>query len=316
LRRSSLNADVDFYRFGAAEAHKLALLNDAQKLGLGFGADGGNFVEENCALVGDFEKTFLRGDGAGEGALHVAEELRFEKIDGNRAGVDGDEGFVCARGSGVNRFGDDFFTGAAFAAEQNGGARRRDLCDEVEHGLHLVALADDVWKVVALLQGALELNVFVAEAAAFDRERDRGDEFVIGPRLGDEILRAAFECGASHIDGAEGGDQDDGELRIARANFAQQFDAVAAGQAYVKKQKIERAILEFLKACFAIFGERNVEAFRSQEGFEAFADFDLVVNDEDCALRHGPVSWLREIRAGRMCPCPAWSGRQLCPRVL
>ena len=112
------DADVDFDGFGAAEAHELALLDHAQKLGLGFGADGGNFVEENRALIGDFEEAFFRCDGAGEGAFHVAEKLRFEKVDRNRAGVDGDEGFVGARGGGVNGFGDDFFSGAAFAADE------------------------------------------------------------------------------------------------------------------------------------------------------------------------------------------------------
>ena len=63
------------------------------------------------------------------------------------------------------------------------------------------------------------------------------DQLVVGPRLGDEILRAAFEGRARHIDGAERGDQNDGELRIARANFAEQFEAVAIGQAYIEQQR-------------------------------------------------------------------------------
>ena len=37
---------------------------------------------------------------------------------------------------------------------------------------HLVAFADDVGEVVALLEGALELDVFFAQAAAFDGQRD------------------------------------------------------------------------------------------------------------------------------------------------
>ena len=68
----------------------------------------------------------------------------------------------------MDRLGDDFFTRSAFAADQYGGAGGRDLSDQIEDGLHLVALADNVRKIVALLQGALELDVFIAQAAALD----------------------------------------------------------------------------------------------------------------------------------------------------
>ena len=40
-------------------AHELALLDYAQKLGLRFRADCGNFVEENRALIGDLEEALL-----------------------------------------------------------------------------------------------------------------------------------------------------------------------------------------------------------------------------------------------------------------
>ena len=69
------DAHVDLELLRAAEAHEFALLNDAKKLGLGFRADGGDFVEENGALIGDFEEAFFGSDGARESALHVAEEL-------------------------------------------------------------------------------------------------------------------------------------------------------------------------------------------------------------------------------------------------
>ena len=91
---SSDDAHVHFDLFGAAEAHELALLNDAEQLCLRLGADGGDFVEEDRALVRDFKEALLGGNGARESALHVAEELRLEKIHGDGAGVDGDEGLI------------------------------------------------------------------------------------------------------------------------------------------------------------------------------------------------------------------------------
>src|SRR4249920_3554317 len=107
------DAHVDFELLCAAEAHELALLNDAEKLGLGFRADGGDFVEEDGALIGDFEEAFFGGNCASESALYVAEKLGFEKVHGDGAGVDRHEGFVGAGGGGVNGFGDELLAGAA-----------------------------------------------------------------------------------------------------------------------------------------------------------------------------------------------------------
>ena len=206
------DAHVDLELFGAAEAHELALLNHAQELGLRLRADGGDFVEEDRSLIGDFEEAFFGGDGAGERAFHMAEELRFQKVDGNGAGVDGHEGAVGARGGGVNRFRDQFFSSAAFPADQHRGAGRRDLRDQVEQREHLFALADDVREIEALLQRPLELNVFLAQAMGLHGLRHLRQQFVVGPRLGDVVHRAALERGARHVDGAVGGDQHDGEI--------------------------------------------------------------------------------------------------------
>ena len=73
------------------------------------------------------------------------------------------------------------------------------LADQIEHSEHFVALADDIREVVALLESSLELYVFLSQAAAFDSLRNLNEQFVIGPRLGDVVLRAALERGSSHV---------------------------------------------------------------------------------------------------------------------
>src|SRR2546427_12180991 len=57
----------------AAQAHEFAFLDNPQQLGLRFEANGRNFIEENGALIGHFEKSLLRGDSAREGPLYMAE---------------------------------------------------------------------------------------------------------------------------------------------------------------------------------------------------------------------------------------------------
>src|SRR6266436_953752 len=157
--------DVHFNLLGAAEAHEFALLNDAGKFGLRFRADGGDFVEEDRALIGDFEKTFFGSHGAGERTLDVAEKLRLKEIDRDGAGVNGDERFVRTGRGGVDGLGDEFLASPTLPADEHGGARGRDLGDEVEQRQHLLAFPNNAGEIEALLEGALELHVFFAQAA-------------------------------------------------------------------------------------------------------------------------------------------------------
>src|ERR1700676_327744 len=274
---SGNDADIHFNCFGAAEAHEFTLLNDAQELGLRFMADSGDLIEKYGALIRDFEEPFFGRDGAGESALDVAKELRFEKVHGDGAGVDGHESFFGARGCGMNGFGDEFFAGAAFAADQNGGARGSDLRDQVEKLLHLVALADDAGKTEALLEGALELNVFFAQAPRFDGLRHLRQQFIVGPRLGDVVHRAVFEGGARHVDRAVRGDQHHGKIGIAAADFLEQIEAVAVRQADVEKQQVEGMLFELGQTGLAGTCAGNSVAFAGEQYFEAFANFGLVV---------------------------------------
>ena len=162
MRTSTLIGSVD------AERRELLFLNHAQQLDLRFGADGADLVEENGAAVGDFEVSLLGLNGAGEGALHVAEQRGFQQLGRQRAAVHGDKHVVGARRIGVDGFGDQLLAGSGFAGDQDGGAAGRHLRHQVEHAHHALALADDVGEAVALLEGALELRVFVFETAPLD----------------------------------------------------------------------------------------------------------------------------------------------------
>ena len=149
------DTDVDLDLGGSAEVHEAAILKDAQDLGLHVHRHGADLVEEERAAVGDFEEALLRGDGGGEGAFDVAEECGFEELGRDGTGVDRDEGVVAAWGVRVERLRDELLACAAFALDEDGRAAWGDLCDEVEHAEHDVALADDVLEVVALLERAL-----------------------------------------------------------------------------------------------------------------------------------------------------------------
>ena len=199
---------------------------------------GADLVEEERAAVGDFEEAFLGRDGGGEGALDVAEERGFEQVRRDGAGVDGDEGLVAARRVGVDGLGDELLAGAALALDQNGGAAGSDLRDEVEEAQHRLALADDVFEVVALLQGALELDDLFFGAVAGDGGANVGEQLLVVPRLLDEVFRAGAD-GVDYVaDRAEGGDHDDRKVGLHLDDAGQQVDAALAGKREVEQQQI------------------------------------------------------------------------------
>ena len=69
-------------------------------------------------------------------------------------GIDRDKRPVASRRVQVNRLRDKLFSRTALALNQNRRAAGRDLRNEVKDLKHRLALADDVFEVVALLEGA------------------------------------------------------------------------------------------------------------------------------------------------------------------
>ena len=158
--------------------------------------------------------------------------------DGHGAGVDGDKGLVAAGRVGVDGLGDELLAGAAFALDENGGAAGRDLGDEVEEAQHRLALADDVFEVVALLEGALELNDLFFGAVAGDGGADVGEQLLVVPGLLDEVFGAGADGVDDVADGAVGGDHDDGQVGLQLEDARQQIDAAFAGQREVEQQQV------------------------------------------------------------------------------
>ena len=62
-------------------------------------------------------KPFLRGDGAGECAFHVAEQRGFQQVRRHGTGIHRNKRPVAARRIQMNGFGDKFFAGSALALQ-------------------------------------------------------------------------------------------------------------------------------------------------------------------------------------------------------
>ena len=103
-----------------ADALKHALLQYAQQLDLHGRAHVPDLIEEERAAFCDLKTALTRGDGAGEGALFVAEQLGFEQVSGNGAAVHRYEGTTATRTQIMDGARNDFFAGPGFTEYEGG----------------------------------------------------------------------------------------------------------------------------------------------------------------------------------------------------
>src|SRR5690606_20385812 len=100
------DADIDRLGDAATESLELARLDHAQQLDLRVQRQLTDLVEEQGGAVGVLEAADMAVEGAGEAALLMPEQHRFDEIFGDRAAIDDMELLLAARGGGVDRLGD------------------------------------------------------------------------------------------------------------------------------------------------------------------------------------------------------------------
>src|SRR5213075_3207980 len=105
-------------------------------------------------------------EGAGEGALLVAEELALDERLGNRRAVEVDEGAVRARPVAVEPARDELLAGSGLAQEAYRNLRLHDALHLVEEGAHRGALAYEHPLEGALPHPTLQRAVLEKELAA------------------------------------------------------------------------------------------------------------------------------------------------------
>ena len=164
--------------------------------------------------------------------------------------------------------------------KQHRGAAVGHLRDQVENLQHGLAFAHDIFEVVALLQRALELDIFFFRAAPADRGAHIGQKFFVVPGLLYEIRRARLHGAHRILHRAVGGNHDDGQARVVGANLRKDFHAVAAGQRQIEQHQIKRAVRHLREAIFAADCGLDFEAFHFEQGLQRFANLGFIVNDE------------------------------------
>ena len=114
----------------SAQAGKLAVLQDLQELGLQRWRHLADFIEQQRALVAQFELAGLGFVRPGKRSWLVAEQLALQQFAGHGGAIDLEECAVRAIGVLVDEMRQHFFAGTALAQQQNREIEPGDL-----HGL-------------------------------------------------------------------------------------------------------------------------------------------------------------------------------------
>ena len=118
-RRDQPDVGADGLR--AAKTLEFVLLKHAQQLGLQFRRNVADLVQEQRALVRQFEASDPLVDGAGESAAFMPEEFAFEQPEGDGGAIHLHEGLRMPGADVVNHRSHHSLAGTGFTEKQNGG---------------------------------------------------------------------------------------------------------------------------------------------------------------------------------------------------
>ena len=270
------DAHVDrFFRRGADSAHA-PLLDRAQQLDLHRQRQVGHLVEHQRAAVGGLKKAVALVDGAGKGALAVAEKLGLHQGFGNCAAVHGNERARRAHALRVDLARRQLLAAAGLAANGNRRHRARQPGDLCAQRLHRRRVADQA----AAWRGA-RCRPPRAGAGNPERRTHQHAQVFQHHRLGDIIEGAGLERDHRIVGAAISGDDGDRRALAAGRHFAHQLQPEAIGQAHVGQH--QRVVMRGPQDAggFQRAGAIDVEAHFDQRDVEQFAQVGLVVDNQD-----------------------------------
>ena len=177
-------------------------------------------------MSADGEESLLGFQSASEGAFFVAEEFAFNQRGNERAAIDGDEGTVGESAAEVNGAGDEFFTGAAFAGDEDGCAGVFETGGHAQNFLNFCGGADDAMDGGFGIHALAEEFVFLDQANFFGHAPQKQTQFFErGKRFGDVVVRAEPHGLHRSFDGAVAGHERDFDAGQEFFYFLQEFEA-------------------------------------------------------------------------------------------
>ena len=217
-------------------------------------------------------------DGAGERALFVAEQLAFDKIAGDRGGVDRNERPGAAIAELVDRLGHKLLARAGFAEDQHGQIVAQHARDHAVDRLHRRAAANQ-----RQAGGDILGHVFGARSLARANRLAHGaHQFIEVKGLDNIIVCASFQTSDAVIQFPLGGEHEN--RNAAGAGISTKFlvngEPILARQHEVQHDHIRAFILGRPHRLNPIFRRRHRQALPLEIEFDQLQDVRLVINNQ------------------------------------
>ena len=281
------DAHVDLLGALAADRRDLVALQHAQQLGLQVERHVADLVEEERAARRLAEASRARIDGAGEGALLVAEEFALEQLARDRRRVHRDEGARRARRRLVDRARHQFLAGAALAGDQHRDVARGHASDRLEDLEDRAAAADQ-----AIARAARAAAHFAAQRAHLALERARAQRLLDQrqhrghlERLHQIVERAALHRLDGVLERVLRGDHHHRGFGSHAAQAVEQLEAGGLGHADVEEGDVEAAARQQRPRRLARIDVDDLVTGLFERLAQHEADRRLVVGDQHARLR-------------------------------
>jgi len=192
------------------------------------------------------------------------------------------------------------FSGTTLALQQDGRTAGCHLSDEVEDFEHRLALADDVFEVVTLLKGPFELDVFFFGFATRNRCANVGQQFLVVPRLLDEVRGAVLHGLHGVLNRAVSGDHDYRLGGVMNADIRENFHAALVRQREIEQHDVVGSLSCAYRSFGAGRGGRDLVTLEFEQGFQRFANLCFIIDDQHAANRigHGLVHYVARYDSG------------------
>ncbi len=262
-------------------------LEGAEQFHLGVERQLADLVQEQGRAVGILEAADMAVEGAGERALFVAEQHRFDEIFGDRAAIDGVELLLAARRGGVDRLGDDLLARAALALDQHRDAGAGGLGGDRKGGAELRGGADDLLEAQRLGDLLGQRAQLARGLAAVGGGVEGGEQPVGRQRLDDEVGGAGAHRIDRDGDVVLGGEDEQGKLGAKRADLADELAALLARQPVIEQYGVELGllrVLEHLPGGVEIAGAAHPPAGARADGGHQPALRRLVVDQQQATI--------------------------------
>jgi len=235
--------------------------------------------------VGELEAALALGEGAGERAFLVSEELALDEVFRDGGAVDADERGGGAGALAVEGAGDEFLAGAAFALDKDGGLGAGDLADQLAQILHDRAATQQfvtAFLVLLIAQVLVDLEELGEVLGLLERHL----ELVRGEGLDEVVERPVAHAIDGGFDGAEAGDDDHERLLGPALEFAQEIGAVAVREPDIDEDEVEVVLGQEFLGGGDRAGGRHVVTALAELLLEILADDQIVLEHHDFLDRH------------------------------